>query len=208
VRGCAIDGCDRIHRARGYCYMHYRRVLRQGDPLVRYPTAPRAKLFWPKVDKDGPIHPYDPELGPCWLWTGARNPRGYGLLGSTGKGRRRVFTHRWALEDALGRPLADGLLALHSCDNPPCCNPAHLREGTYQGNAADAAARGRMGSTGRKLTAETVLAIRNLRANGETYTSLASRFGVQPETIRTIVLGLSWRHVGGPVGRLVGGEAS
>jgi hypothetical protein len=33
--------------------------------------------FWKKVDKNGPVPAHRPELGPCWLWTGALVGRGY-----------------------------------------------------------------------------------------------------------------------------------
>ena len=34
MRRCSVPGCERPHQARGFCQMHYRRVLRYGDPLV------------------------------------------------------------------------------------------------------------------------------------------------------------------------------
>lgn len=39
---------------------------------------------------------------------------------------------------------SDGRFALHSCDNPPCVNPAHLRWGSHADNMTDAADRGRI----------------------------------------------------------------
>jgi len=38
------------------------------------------KRFWSKVDKNGPIPQHKPELGPCWVWTGAKMERGYGCI--------------------------------------------------------------------------------------------------------------------------------
>ena len=30
---CSVDGCDRSHKAKGFCSMHYNRYRRNGDPL-------------------------------------------------------------------------------------------------------------------------------------------------------------------------------
>ena len=45
-------------------------------------------------------------------------------------------------EEAHG-PIPDGLLVLHSCDNPSCVNPDHLRVGTQAENIQDRDAKGR-----------------------------------------------------------------
>jgi hypothetical protein len=94
---------------------------------------PRARaLFLSKIDRSaGP--------GACHPWTGCADRDGYGWFG--GKHRH---ANTIALEFKLGRPLAPGMCALHTCDNPPCCNEAHLYEGTKKQNRADAAARGRI----------------------------------------------------------------
>jgi hypothetical protein len=44
--------------------------------------------------------------------------------------------------ERLGHRL-DGLFVCHRCDNPPCCNPAHLFVGTHADNMRDMAAKGR-----------------------------------------------------------------
>ncbi|MGI4744934.1 MAG: hypothetical protein ACRYGI_11565 [Janthinobacterium lividum] len=85
-----------------------------------------AKSFYSKVDKRGPDE--------CWPWKGA-NVNGYGTLSD------KRATHI-ALE-LSGHPRPGRLFALHSCDNPPCVNPAHLRWGTAADNSADCLSRGR-----------------------------------------------------------------
>lgn len=90
---------------------------------------PQAAIdrFWARVDRSG---------GPdaCWPWTGKSTMRyGYGLL--TWK-QRLVNAARLAYELVVG-PIPAGLDLLHSCDNPPCCNPKHLRPGTHMENMID-----------------------------------------------------------------------
>ncbi|MGH7024521.1 MAG: HNH endonuclease signature motif containing protein [Caulobacteraceae bacterium] len=58
------------------------------------------------------------------------------------KWRDTRYAHRLAWELANG-PIPDGLLILHKCDNPVCCNPDHLFLGTAADNHADCAAKGR-----------------------------------------------------------------
>lgn len=71
----------------------------------------------------------------CWPWTSNVSARGYGYYGDG-------FAHRTAFLLVNG-PIAAGLDICHSCDNPSCCNPAHLRAGTRQDNMNDMKARGR-----------------------------------------------------------------
>lgn len=134
----------------------------------------------------------DRSAGPeaCWPWTGARQTGGtYGFFTMRGK---VVYVHRRVLELALGRPIGPGLVAMHSCDNPPCANPAHLREGTPADNSADAALRGRLPT---RLTAVQVAVIkRDLRA-GASIKGLARQYGVWGYTIGRIASGQGWRHV-------------
>lgn len=99
--------------------------------------AATVKRFWAKVDRGNPRA--------CWLWTAGCCTAGYGhfRLGSTVTGdRRKELSHRLAYELAYG-PISDGLQVLHGCDNPPCCNPAHLFLGTHAENMRDRGAKGR-----------------------------------------------------------------
>jgi len=72
-------------------------------------------------------------LDDCWEWNGSRERFGYGQKKIKG---RMYITHRLAYAWVNG-PIPDGMCVLHSCDNPPCCNPNHLFLGTQQDNVRD-----------------------------------------------------------------------
>lgn len=99
----------------------------------RYCGRTIAEYFWKRVDKRG-----DAE---CWPWTGSRKPRGYGHIHFK---RRDHNAHRVAYELHHGKPPPAHMEVMHTCDNPPCVNPAHLRLGTHTDNMRDAKAKGRM----------------------------------------------------------------
>lgn len=128
----------------------------------------------------------------CWEWPGARTPRGYGRV--TFRGRVK-YAHRLSHEAFIG-PLADGELACHACDNPPCWNPAHLFAGSHTDNNRDRQAKGRSqrgeGHYAAKLTEDDVRAIRASDLSGP---ALGERYGVSPFTIYKILDRRSWAHV-------------
>jgi len=144
----------------------------------------------------------DPVTG-CWVWNRGVNHKGYGRYHFTDDhgAVRHGSAHRLALELALGRPIRVGLNALHRCDNPPCCNGAHLFEGTQADNLRDCREKGRartpVGEANglAKLTASDVHEIRAALARGATQTSLAGRFGIAQSQISRINTGKMWRSV-------------
>ena len=145
--------------------------------------------LWSKVSRGG----HDE----CWLWTAGKDRDGYGKF-RVGSATRRA--HAVVLED-VGGGLAQGRDCLHSCDNPPCCNPGHLRWGSKQDNRAECVAKRRQargeaqGSA--KLTQAQVEDIRSrhrrLSATHGTF-ALAREFGVNKNTIDRIVNNHGWRH--------------
>lgn len=83
-----------------------------------------------KVDKNGPIPVNRPDLGPCWIWTGA-TVVGYGNF-YVGDGRWEV-AHRVAYKWIKG-PIPEGTELDHLCHNRPCMNPEHTEAVTHQVN--------------------------------------------------------------------------
>lgn len=101
-----------------------------------------------------------------------------------------IDSHRFAYLLWNG-PIPEGLWVLHSCDNPPCCNPAHLWLGTPLDNIRDMQAKGRnrTGETNPmcRLSDEQVTQIRHRAAAGEQGKKLAEEFGVSRGHISQIV---------------------
>jgi hypothetical protein len=88
---------------------------------------------------------------------------------------------------------------LHHCDNPPCCNPAHLYLGTVIENVRDRVERDR-GVKGErvntnKLTEDEVRAIRYLCDEGWVHRDIANAFGVTPAMVGYIARRQSWQHL-------------
>jgi len=140
-----------------------------------------------RVDKRGPDE--------CWPWMGS-GVYGYGVAQWNGE-RWRI--HRLALYMATGIHPLDKL-ALHSCDNRACCNPAHLRWGTYAENAADKSRRNKawvsrssaLCKARRKLLPSQADYIRRLLAAGYTGQQCADWYEVTPSIVSRIKLGQSY----------------
>lgn len=188
---CSVEGCRERARTLGFCNKHALRWKRTGTtaPGPRG-TGTLEERFWRKVDKGEE----------CWLWTGNKRPNGYGAIQEGGKGTRTLSAHRLSFEMHSG-PIPDGMVVMHTCDNPTCVNPAHLELGTYQDNMDDMWAKGRGRpainrgeSSGKaKLTEELV---RYIRANPERgHKDLADELGLKPNTVRGVRIGRTWRHV-------------
>ncbi len=98
--------------------------------LVSFASDDPAR-FWSLIDRSGGAES-------CWPWMGGLNEDGYGLVYVNGK-TMTAHRHAWRLTN--GDP--GDLCVCHSCDNPPCCNPAHHWLGTNEENTADRTAKGR-----------------------------------------------------------------
>lgn len=166
-------------------------------PLCAPRKTPEERL-WGKVIKGGPDD--------CWEWQGAQGNRGHGRTMHYAPDGTRIWiaAHRLAWELTHG-PIPDGLFACHHCDNPPCCNPAHLFLGTAADNTWDMVTKGRHGSV--RIPAEQVAEIRRrydrhafvqlsrsgvpnkggrMRSNAR---ELAAEFGISESYLKTLVWG-------------------
>lgn len=150
---CSEDACERPRRSRGMCRYHYnlqrKRALGVQPWSWRTATGGYGPLFtptdrerfWQKVDVGSPEA--------CWNWlastastTNGNYP--YGQFSFTlDRGSRRILrAHRVAYELSVGS-IPDGQIICHACDNPKCCNPAHMFVGTHDDNMHDMAQKGR-----------------------------------------------------------------
>ena len=111
-------------------------------PAIRdlKPNGRLVRRFWSKTTRRA----VNSRKRDCWEWQGSKDEKGYGHYWLPGVGN--VAAHRVALALALGRWSPSSLMVLHSCDNPSCVNPAHLREGTAAENQEDILKRGRHAS--------------------------------------------------------------
>lgn len=212
-RICKIEGCGKPHLARGWCYVHYQRWQRSGDPLkTRFYNGAECSVQGcnrPAETRNYCNRHYHRWLRHCDPLGGDkfRCPRGepirwlkdrsahegdecliwpYARLDDDGYGPSREMCRL-----AHGEPPTPQHHAAHSCGkgHEGCVNPKHLRWATPLENAADMYVHGTIlrGSSHprSKLSEEDVRAIRSLIGK-RSHVEIASMFGVSPMTIAAI----------------------
>ena len=180
-------------------------ILSHGRPDLVL-NANDIQRFEPNVDKSG-----GPEA--CWPWIGSKVATGstnkthvYGQFSLAGTQAR---AHRVAYALAHNIPTPKHLQVRHTCDNPICCNPAHLVLGTAAQNGQDKSDRGRAsklhgeGSPVSKLTQAQVDEMRKLRGVAARYQKhkryrmtlkdLAKKFDVSLSLVGKICAGDMWK---------------
>lgn len=83
---------------------------------------------------------YTRKTAACWAWVGR-------ALKKTNRGQftcrtKRLSAPRMAYSMFVG-PIPEGLVVMHTCDNPNCVKPSHLLLGTQYDNVKDRDAKGR-----------------------------------------------------------------
>ncbi len=144
----------------------------------------------------------------CWPFAGKTQNGGYGVQHVGGRPGGTIYAHRLAFVIATGIDPV-GLAVCHRCDNPPCCNPAHLFMGSIADNVKDMVAKGRwrtgpasvqkrrLGSAkpNAKLNEAMARDIRRETSRGASRAALARKHGVDAKVISCIARGLAWKHV-------------
>ena len=155
--------------------------------------------FWSHVNT------HNEDEDECWEWTASRDKDGYGKFKVCGKS---VRSHRFVLELNEGE-LKSGEHALHTCDNPPCCNPYHIYKGDQQDNMQDMINRNRTNPMfGRKYgyasgedhgnsktTELDVIAMRKLYDAGFTQKYIEDKFNMSHTQVCRIVNRTAWKQV-------------
>jgi HNH endonuclease len=167
----------------------------ENDPIER---------FWKRTDRKS----HDV----CWPWLAGKNSRGYGVMYVES---HPILAHRFSLALHRGHAIPKNLFVLHSCDNPCCVNPHHLRMGTQSDNMQEAFAKGRGSppprfhgppkprplrrkpnpnrTPGAKITPAVAREIKTCLAAGETGRAIARRYRIHFGTVSDIKLGKIWR---------------
>jgi hypothetical protein len=141
-----------------------------------------SERLWEKVEKLGEDD--------CWPFTGGTH-KGYGQIKKKIDGRWvKYAAHRAAYETEFG-DIPPGHEIDHHCNNPCCCNPAHLEAVTHSENMKRIWARGRgrsgnasgMFHAGAKFTREQV---EEIKADPRSARLLARAYGCEKTTILRI----------------------
>ncbi len=148
-------------------------------------TEERIAKFWTRVQK----------TDSCWIWTAAKNPKGYGMLMSDSGKNVPAPRFSWVLHYGA---IPNGYCVCHRCDVPACVRPDHLFIGTAADNIADMVAKGRNRygekNHNAKLTVDIVRRILDeYRGLPGQQTQMAQKYGVSQGRIWQIVNGRAWR---------------
>lgn len=166
TRECSIEGCAKLHHARGLCKAHCQRAARHRElpPLQRPIRGGCTVAKCDKAHKAGglcrthysrlrrgidlltPVRT-SPGALPAFIEEAIRY-EGDGCLswpfsvqsggyGELTYGNRMINAHRLVCELVYGPPPSPEFQAAHSCRNRACVAPYHLRWDTGKGNQSD-----------------------------------------------------------------------
>lgn len=132
----------------------------------------------------------------CWEWRGYKTYNGYGQITIC---RKSIYIHR-LVYSLLKKDLKLHSIIRHTCDNPLCCNPKHLIQGTHLQNMRDIVVKGRAAKGSNcaksKLNEFQVYEIlNNLNYKNIDRKILAKIFNIDATGIIRIRKRQTWKHV-------------
>ena len=136
----------------------------------------------------------------CVIWPFAKKGggRGRALYGAVKIDGVQRSAHRYMCELAHGTAPTNRHEAAHSCHNPACINPLHLRWATRVENEADKDERGsRPRGEKHKNTHLSDDDIRAIRADPRPQRAIAKTYGISQTPVSMIKRRLTWGHVQG-----------
>lgn len=144
------SNCENPARAKGLCNNCYKRMRKYGDPNGSAQPIPLLTRLLALTDTSGPVPPLRPSMGPCWIWTGHMNSKGYAHY--HGQASRKVWTE-------LVGTIPDGLQLDHLCLVVACVRPEHLEPVTPAENMRRQALNRTRCRNGHDLSVEGVKAV-------------------------------------------------
>jgi HNH endonuclease len=203
---CSFPGCERSAWARLLCTKHYQRWRKSQnlDAAIGTPHDMSViERIMIKLDKSGE----------CWIWQGSTGEKGYGYIEVE---YEKMLVHRLVYENFNGKIEDPKIEVMHTCDNPPCCNPDHLVAGTHLENMRDCLNKNRF-FTEKRLIAQPkgetqgssilrdkdIIEMRAYYAKNsidrksylETINYLSKKYKTHYNNVKLIVLGKSWKHL-------------
>lgn len=185
---CECIGCDKAAFRRGYCSIHYGRLIRNGSTdaasLRKAPNGLPMKWVLDHVGHKGEA---------CLTYPFAK-----GRAGKVTHNGERRSAFETMCELAHGQRPTDAHEVAHNCGkgHEGCINPEHIRWATHIDNLADRIPHGTSNRGERhglsKFTREDVLNIRQAVEAGERQASIAARLGTGRGTIGKIARGERW----------------
>lgn len=128
---CCVPGCGRgsFAKAARLCTTHYLRLRRTGTTDATSTGKGEVKEFLNNI-----AIPYEGDS--CLEFPYARSRSGHGHVSKSAFGTGEA--HVYVAVAVHGPKPSDKHEVCHSCGNPPCVNPKHLRWGTRKDNVRDA----------------------------------------------------------------------
>lgn len=138
--------------------------------------------------------------GDCLYYSGCVNKKGYGQFANPYGSLAHRFA--WIIENG---PISKGLMVLHRCDFPPCCNPLHLFLGTAKDNTQDMISKGRIQdyknlpkgekNPTSKITEEQAQKIASLITEGYYIYQIAEKLNISKNIVADIRCRKTWKHL-------------